>query len=75
MPQMDGVELLKRIRGPRRETASVPAIACTAFGSKEDVVRTQSAGFQAHVTKPTDPGLLVATIVDLIHSSSETEAT
>jgi|ERR1700751_2949174 CheY-like chemotaxis protein len=35
MPHMDGFELLRRVRGLGREVASVPAIACTAFGSKK----------------------------------------
>jgi CheY-like chemotaxis protein len=55
MPHMDGFELLPRVRGLGREVASVSAIACTAVDSKEDIARTKSAGFQAHVTKPMDP--------------------
>jgi CheY-like chemotaxis protein len=57
-----------------REVASVSAIACTAVNSKEDIARTKSAGFQAHVTKPMDPNVLVATIVDVIHSTPAIEA-
>jgi hypothetical protein len=34
----------------------------------------KSAGFQAHVTKPMDPNVLVATIVDVIHSTPAIEA-
>jgi CheY-like chemotaxis protein len=73
MPQMDGFELLQKIRDLGREIGSVPAIACTAFGGKEDVARTQRAGFQAHITKPIDPKVLVATIADVVHSMPETE--
>jgi CheY-like chemotaxis protein len=74
MPHMDGFELLPRVRGLGREVASVSAIACTAVDSKEDIARTKSAGFQAHVTKHMDPNVLVATIVDVIHSTPAIEA-
>ena len=68
MPQMDGFELLQKIRHLGGEIGSVPAIACTAFGGKEEMARTRRAGFQAHVTKPADPDVLVATIVEVIQS-------
>jgi CheY-like chemotaxis protein len=71
MPQMDGFELLQKIRDLGPQSGSVPAIACTAFGGKEDVARTQRAGFQAHITKPVDPKILVATIADIVHSMPE----
>ena len=35
MPHMDGFELLKEIRRLGGEVGAVPAIACTAFGSKK----------------------------------------
>lgn len=43
MPHMDGFELLRKIRGLGREIAFVPAIACTAFGSEEDMARAANA--------------------------------
>jgi DNA-binding response OmpR family regulator len=32
----------------------VPGIALSGFGSPEDVVRSRSAGFAEHLTKPVD---------------------
>jgi CheY-like chemotaxis protein len=72
MPHMDGFELLKEIRRLGGEVGAVPAIACTAFGSKEDMARTQTAGFRAHVTKPVDPKVLVVTIAEVVHSTRKT---
>jgi CheY-like chemotaxis protein len=66
MPQMDGFELLQKIRGLGGEVGNVPAIACTALGNEEDMIRTQRAGFQAHVTKPLDAKRLVETIVKVV---------
>lgn len=66
MPEMDGFELLQKIRGLGGEVGTVPAIACTALGKEEDVIKTQRVGFQAHVTKPLDPKLLVETIVKVV---------
>ena len=75
MPYMDGFELIRRIRDLGGERGAVPAIACTALGSEEDIVRTQRSTFQAHLTKPFDPRLLVTTIIDVIHSRQETSST
>jgi signal transduction histidine kinase/ActR/RegA family two-component response regulator len=53
MPDLDGFQVLKRIRGldaaAGRETA---AIALTAYTSEEYRLRCLSAGFHAHVGKP-----------------------
>jgi CheY-like chemotaxis protein len=63
MPQMDGYQLLERIRQREPEIGFIPAIACTAFVSTEEAARTRRAGFQAYVAKPMDLTALVATIV------------
>jgi two-component system CheB/CheR fusion protein len=51
MPEMDGYELLKELRGQSNYT-NVPAIALTGFGREEDVERARQAGFDTHLTKP-----------------------
>jgi len=59
MPDMDGFETLKLLRGvPGLE--NVFAIAMTGYGSGDDRRRTTSAGFNAHLTKPVELGSLIA---------------
>ena len=64
MPGMDGYELVRRAR--RLEGGQPRAcIAMTAFARPEDRERALRAGFDAHVAKPLEPALLVATIARL----------
>ena len=50
MPEIDGCELLPRLRAVL--DAAVPAVALTGFAAKQDVQRALEAGFQAHLAKP-----------------------
>jgi PAS domain S-box-containing protein len=63
MPDMDGFELLERIRalGPA-EGGDVPAIALTAFAQSEDKLRALEAGFHDHISKPVEPSELIAAV-------------
>ncbi|MGH6693137.1 MAG: hybrid sensor histidine kinase/response regulator, partial [Gammaproteobacteria bacterium] len=56
MPGDDGYALLAELRG---RGISVPAVAVTAYGRREDREGAFRAGFQLHVPKPVDPILLV----------------
>jgi CheY-like chemotaxis protein len=60
---MDGYELIRRIRAtdPQR-TEAIPAIAVTAYARAEDRARALRAGFQAHLSKPVEPGELLMTV-------------
>ena len=62
MPEMDGYDLIRRLRVMNEGSALVPAIALTAFARKEDKSRALAEGFQAHVAKPIDPTELVQTV-------------
>ena len=66
MPEVDGFELLRRVRalGPE-QGGRVPAIALTAFARSEDRTRALRAGFRVHVSKPVDPSELVATVASV----------
>ena len=67
MPDMDGYELLRRVRALGAEQGGdLPAIALTAFARAEDRVRALRAGFRAHVGKPVEPAELVATIASAV---------
>jgi CheY-like chemotaxis protein len=67
MPDVDGYELLRRIRalGPR-PGGLLPAIAITAFARSEDRTRALRAGFLAHIAKPVEPSELLATIASVV---------
>src|SRR4051812_8074528 len=66
MPNVDGYELLKRVRmlGVSRG-GQLPAIALTAFARSEDRTRALRAGFLVHVAKPVEPSELVATVASV----------
>ena len=66
MPEMDGFELITRIRQLNDPAIRhVPAAALTAFARSEDRTRALRSGFHMHLAKPIDPGELVASIATL----------
>ena len=66
MPDVDGYELLKRVRALGSERGgTVPAIALTAFARSEDRTRALHRGFQVHVSKPVEPAELIATVASV----------
>ena len=63
MPEMDGFELLRRLRAMGQERGGhLPAIALTALARSEDRTRALQAGFVAHLSKPVEPPELLATV-------------
>ena len=67
LPSEDGYALIRRVR---EIDSTVPAAALTAFASIDDHRRALEAGFQAHVTKPIEPGDLALLVAQLAHSST-----
>ncbi len=65
MPEEDGYDLIQQIRAGGRTARWLPAVALTAFAQAEDRKRAMLAGFQTHVSKPVDPGELVAVVASL----------
>jgi PAS domain S-box-containing protein len=66
MPEMDGFELIKRIRQSKDAAIrNVPAAALTAFARSEDRTKALRTGFEMHLAKPIDPGELVAAVATL----------
>ncbi len=51
MPQMDGLEVLTRLKG-NPATASIPVILLTAKGESEDVIKGYERGADVYITKP-----------------------
>ena len=67
MPEMDGLEATRAIRGLQRDDAKmIPIIALTANAFDEDVQRSMQAGLNAHLSKPVDPETLFETLEKLI---------
>ena len=67
MPEMDGLEATRRIRGMARADAkTIPIIALTANAFDEDVQRSMQAGLNAHLSKPVEPAALYETLESLI---------
>ena len=62
LPDVDGYELIRRVRSLEGPVASIPAIALTAFARYEDRTRALAAGFNAHVPKPVEPGEMLITV-------------
>ncbi len=72
MPDVDGYELLKRVRAlGQAQGGKIPAIALTAFARSEDRTRALRAGFLVHVSKPVEPSELVATIASVVGRTGE----
>ena len=72
MPGEDGYSLLRRLRrdaGPQG-FRRIPAVALTAYARPEDVEQAHAAGFEAHLPKPVDAGLLVGTVARLARPSA-----
>ena len=62
MPGLDGYETCRRIRqtiGP-----GITVVAITGYGQQQDKERAVQAGFNAHLTKPADPGTLRTLLTD-----------
>jgi CheY-like chemotaxis protein len=54
MPDMSGYEVARRFR--EESSRDVFLLAVTGWGQQDDIARAQAAGFNAHLTKPADPG-------------------
>lgn len=58
MPELDGFELLQRIR-QNPEWVHIPVIFLTARGSKQDIHKGRTSGAELYITKPFDSVELV----------------
>jgi PAS domain S-box-containing protein len=62
LPEIDGYELIRRIRAREDSHARMPAVALTAFARSEDRTRAIRPGFQSHLAKPFERSELVFTV-------------
>jgi CheY-like chemotaxis protein len=71
MPEHDGYWLLRRVRAlPDRGGGQTPIAALTAHASAATRADVLAAGFQMHITKPTDPGDLVEAVRTLAQGTT-----
>ncbi len=67
MSEMDGYELIRRVRGmPFSKAKFLPAIAMTAYTSVEDRAAVLSAGFQMHIAKPINVSEVAGEILEML---------
>ncbi len=58
MPEFDGYEVARRVRGDSRNRRTV-LVAITGWGQEQDKARALAAGFDLHFTKPIEPQRLI----------------
>lgn len=68
MPNMNGIELLRRLRGDGR-SAKIPVIMLTTEGHPQLMQEAKALGAKGWVIKPFRPELLVAAVTRLVRSS------
>jgi PAS domain S-box-containing protein len=65
MPEVDGYDLIRRVRQLQPEKGHVAAIALTAYTRVEDRLQALRAGYDMHVPKPVELTELVAVAISL----------
>ncbi|MBN2896801.1 MAG: response regulator [Campylobacterales bacterium] len=65
MPVMDGFEASRRIRASGNTT---PIVALSAAVMQEDIIRSEEAGMNAHLSKPIEPEQLAKTLLQFLPS-------
>jgi two-component system chemotaxis response regulator CheY len=65
MPVMDGLKLVRKIRGDERHK-DVPVIVITTEGSNEDRARALALGASAYITKPIQAPQVLVIVKELL---------
>jgi signal transduction histidine kinase/ActR/RegA family two-component response regulator len=74
LPNIDGYELLRRLRSESPHLADTPAIALTGYAAEADVAAARDAGFEEHVAKPFEPEALGDAVEKLLAARESGEA-
>jgi DNA-binding response OmpR family regulator len=72
LPDGSGLDLMRELRTRFPRT---PAVALSGFGMEEDRIRSDQAGFAAHLIKPVDLTTLQSTIERVIRNHSQAQST
>jgi len=62
LPDIDGTEVLKRIRALNADVAGVPIIAVTSYAMSGDREKLLASGCDGYIEKPIDPTRIVSQI-------------
>jgi diguanylate cyclase len=74
MPDVDGFELIRRIRALGEACGgTVPALALTAFTRAEDQQRALKAGFDLYMTKPVEPSTFASNVARMVGSRASVQ--
>jgi signal transduction histidine kinase/DNA-binding NarL/FixJ family response regulator len=75
MPKLDGIGALKRVRSRPGPNDATPILAFTADADAENRDRLAGVGFQGLVSKPIEPGALIAAVARAAaYAPSQSEA-
>jgi CheY-like chemotaxis protein len=66
---MDGYAVAKAVRASP-DLSRIHMIALTGYGQEEDKVRAREAGFDLHMTKPVDGGVLEGALASVVAGGS-----
>lgn len=64
LPKVDGLEILRRLKGNAR-TRSVPVVVMTSSQEEKDIVESYSLGVNSYIVKPVDFDKFVQSVSDL----------
>ncbi len=68
MPEMDGIEVCRRLRASKK-TRFLPIILISAYASERDVEAGMQAGADLYVSKPFNFGKFRLEIAEILHST------
>jgi DNA-binding response OmpR family regulator len=74
MPEMDGIELIKKIKSDKR-TSHIPVILLTAITGQEQQLKGLETGANDYITKPFNFEVLNAKIKNLLHLKNTMQST
>ncbi|MGI9419954.1 MAG: response regulator transcription factor [Geminicoccaceae bacterium] len=69
LPELDGYEVLRRLRSDRR-TSELPVVMLTAKGQREDRETALECGADLFITKPFANAEIIAAVNQLVRASS-----
>ena len=64
LPKIDGLEVLKRIKGDHR-TATIPVVVLTSSSEQRDLVESYKLGVNSYIVKPVNFDRYTETVRDL----------
>lgn len=64
LPKVDGLEILRRLKGDAR-TRSIPVVVMTSSQEEKDIVESYSLGVNSYIVKPVDFDKFVQSVSDL----------